>query len=201
MRELVAQMGAIHAAAADSLAKPESAILELDRAVSEAIRGPGLPTAAFGAPLAGSLIPWIDQPVEGGQTKEEWKGWSETNKILDNQVPVPVDGICVRIGAMRCHSQGLTIKLKKALSVEEAGAIIAGSSDWVKVVPNNKEDTLKYLSPAYVSGTLSVPIGRIHHMKMGPQYLTAFTVGDQLLWGAAEPLRRMLGILLEFLKH
>jgi len=198
MRELVAQMGVIHGSVSGLLADPASAILDIDRGVSASIRSASMPVENFGAPLAGSLIPWIDKPVDDGQTKEEWKGYAETNKILGLDPKIPVDGICVRVGAMRCHSQGLTIKMKKNVSVEEATKIIASSNDWVRIVPNVKEDTLKYLSPAYVSGTLTVPIGRIHKMKMGPEFLTAFTVGDQLLWGAAEPIRRMLRIVLDF---
>jgi aspartate-semialdehyde dehydrogenase len=198
MRELLSQMGVLHDSAAELLKNPASAILDIDRNVSAAIRSKDMPTANFGAPLAGSLIPWIDKAVADGQTKEEWKGFAETNKILDNRPAIPVDGLCVRIGSMRCHSQGLTIKLKKNLPLEELTGIIAGSSKWTSVVPNTKEDTLKYLSPAAVAGTLTIPVGRIHKMNLGPEFLTLFTVGDQLLWGAAEPLRRMLNIVLEF---
>ncbi len=200
MRELISQMGVIHGSVSKLLADADSAILDIDRDVTSTLRSSNMPVENFGAPLAGSLIPWIDKQVDDGQTKEEWKGFAETNKILGTKNPIPVDGICVRVGAMRCHSQGLTIKLKKNISVEEATELIAGSNEWVKVVPNNKEDTLKYLTPAAVSGTLTVPIGRIHKMKMGPEFLTAFTVGDQLLWGAAEPIRRILKIVLEFEK-
>jgi aspartate-semialdehyde dehydrogenase len=198
MRELAAQMGALGACAASLLADPASAVLDIDRCVGEALRGKDFPVENFGAPLAGSLIPWIDRAAAAGQTKEEWKGFAETNKILGARPPVPVDGICVRVGSMRCHSQGLTIKLKKDLPIEELTRIIAGSNEWVRIVPNTKEDTLKHLSPAAVSGTLQVPVGRIHKMNMGPEFLTLFTVGDQLLWGAAEPVRRMLKIALEF---
>jgi aspartate-semialdehyde dehydrogenase len=159
------------------------------------LRGKEIPTQHFGAPLAGSLIPWIDKAVEDGQTKEEWKGFAETNKILGTRTAIPIDGLCVRIGAMRCHSQGLTIKLKKNLPLEELIKIIRNDNEWVDVVGNTKEETLARLTPAAISGTLTVPVGRIHKMKMGPEYLTAFTCGDQLLWGAAEPLRRMLRIL------
>lgn len=200
MRELVAQMDVLGSRAAGLAADPASAILDIDRSVTEALRGGDMPTENFGAPLAGSLIPWIDKAVAHGQTKEEWKGFAETNKILGLAPPVPVDGICVRVGSMRCHSQGLTIKLKKDLPAEELTQIIADSNEWVQIVPNTQEDTLKYLSPAAVSGTLQVPVGRIRKMKMGPEFLTLFTVGDQLLWGAAEPLRRMLKIVLEFEK-
>ena len=162
-------------------------------------RSPRLPVQEFGAPLAGSLIPWIDKEMPEGQTKEEWKGMAETNKIMGLNPAVPVDGICVRVGTMRCHSQGLCIKLKKDVPLAEIEHILAGANPWVRVIPNNKESTTRCLTPTAVSGTLNVPIGRIHKLKLGPQYLGAFTVGDQLLWGAAEPLRRMLGILREHL--
>ncbi|MFA7256134.1 MAG: aspartate-semialdehyde dehydrogenase [Kiritimatiellales bacterium] len=195
MRELLSQMGSLHQIASADLKTPSSAILDIDRNVTAALRGKEIPTQHFGAPLAGSLIPWIDKAVEDGQTKEEWKGFAETNKILGTQNPIPIDGLCVRIGAMRCHSQGLTIKLKKNVSIEEITEIIRTDNEWVDVVGNTKEETLARLTPAAISGTLTVPIGRIHKMKMGPEYLTAFTCGDQLLWGAAEPLRRMLRIL------
>lgn len=196
LRELVAQMHAVGQAASDLLAAPvEAAALELDRRVTAAVRGPELPTRVFGAPLAASLIPWIDAPVEGGQTREEWKGHAEANKILEADPPVPVDGLCVRVGAMRCHSQAVTIKLKQAVPLDEVEAAIASAHEWVEVVPNTKEATLARLSPAAVSGTLTVPVGRLHALRMGPEYLTAFTVGDQLLWGAAEPLRRVLRML------
>jgi aspartate-semialdehyde dehydrogenase len=198
MRELAAQMGWIGSRAAGLVADPASAVLDIDRCVSAALRGKDFPVENFGAPLAGSLIPWIDRAVGGGQTKEEWKAFAETNKILGANPPVPVDGLCVRVGSMRCHSQGLTIKLRKDLPVEELTRIIAGSNEWVRIVPNTKEDTLKYLSPAAVAGTLEIPVGRIHKMNLGPEFLTLFTVGDQLLWGAAEPVRRMLKIALEF---
>ncbi|MEM5948305.1 aspartate-semialdehyde dehydrogenase [Spirochaetia bacterium 38H-sp] len=200
MRELVSQMNHIGKKAEDLLADPAGSILELDRCVAKTIRSQDFPTDNFGAPLAGSLIPWIDRAVEDGQTREEWKGYAETNKILGRKdSPIPVDGICVRIGAMRSHSQALTIKLKKSISIKEAEDIIASSSGWTKLVANNKEDTLKELSPAAVSGTLTVATGRIRHLKMGKDYLTLFTVGDQLLWGAAEPVRRMLNIVIEYI--
>jgi aspartate-semialdehyde dehydrogenase len=195
MRELLCQMGALHGCVADELATPSSAILDIDRKVTACLNSDGIPTERFGAPLAGSLIPWIDKPVEDGQTKEEWKGCSETNKILQNDPAVPIDGICVRIGAMRSHSQALTIKLTKDVPVDEIMDILRNDNEWVDVVENDKEETLKRLTPAAISGTLTVPVGRIRKMKMGPEYLSAFTVGDQLLWGAAEPLRRMLRIL------
>jgi aspartate-semialdehyde dehydrogenase len=203
MRELLSQMGALHASVADLLANPASAILDIDRKVAETMRSPAFPTKNFrGVTLAGSLIPWIDVPVEHGQSKEEWKGGAECNKILGRPPfrsagSIPVDGLCVRIGAMRCHSQGLTIKLKKDVPLDELSEIVASSNEWVKVVPNEREISERELTPAAVTGTLSIPVGRFHKMAMGPEYLGAFTVGDQLLWGAAEPLRRMLRILLE----
>ena len=197
MRELLSQMGSLHQAAGDALQTPSSAILDLDRDVTACLGGDNIPTENFGVPLAGSLIPWIDKAVEEGQTKEEWKGFVETNKILQSDPLVPIDGICVRIGAMRSHSQALTIKLTKDVSIEEITEILRNDNEWVDVVDNNKEDTLARLTPAAISGTLTVPVGRLRKMKMGPEYLSAFTVGDQLLWGAAEPLRRMLRILQE----
>jgi aspartate-semialdehyde dehydrogenase len=195
MRELLCQMGVLNQTVAAELATPSSAILDIDRNVTAALRSKDIPTQHFGAPLAGSLIPWIDKLVDDGQTKEEWKGFAETNKILGTKTPIAIDGLCVRIGAMRCHSQGLTIKLKKNLPLEELIDIIRNDNEWVDVVGNTKEETLARLTPAAISGTLTVPVGRIHKMKMGPEYLAAFTCGDQLLWGAAEPLRRMLRIL------
>ena len=203
MRELISQMGTIHDSVKDLLADPASAILEIDRKVAETMRSDAFPKKNFrNTPLAGSLIPWIDVPVEHGQSKEEWKGGAECNKILGNPAfrtpgSIPIDGLCVRIGAMRCHSQALTIKLKKDVPLDELTEIIAGANDWVKVVPNDRETTERELTPTAVTGTLTVPVGRLHKMAMGPEYLGAFTVGDQLLWGAAEPLRRMLRILLE----
>jgi aspartate-semialdehyde dehydrogenase len=198
MRELVDQMRAIGTASAPLLNDPATAIAELDRKVIATMRDASFPTDNFGVPLAGSVIPWIDRPLENGQSKEEWKGFAETNKILGrSDSPVPIDGLCVRIGAMRCHSQAFTIKLKQDVPVNEIEALLAAHNDWVRVVPNEKEISLRELTPARVTGTLEVPVGRIHKMNMGPKYLTAFSVGDQLLWGAAEPLRRMLGILLE----
>jgi aspartate-semialdehyde dehydrogenase len=203
MRELIAQMGAIHDSVKDLLADPASAILDIDRKVAETIRSDAFPKKNFrNTPLAGSLIPWIDVPVDNGQSKEEWKGGAECNKILGKPAfrspgSVPIDGLCVRIGAMRCHSQALTIKLKKGVPLDEVSDIIASANQWVKVVPNEREITERELSPAAVTGTLTVPVGRLHKLAMGPEYLGAFTVGDQLLWGAAEPLRRMLRILLD----
>lgn len=195
MRELLNQMGSLNSCVADELATPSSAILDLDRKVTAQFSEGSFPTDRFGAPLAGSLIPWIDKAVDDGQTKEEWKGFVETNKILQNDPLIPIDGTCVRIGAMRSHSQALTIKLTKDVPVEEIMDILRNDNEWVDVVENDKEETLKRLTPAAISGTLTVPVGRIRKMKMGPEYLNAFTVGDQLLWGAAEPLRRMLRIL------
>lgn len=202
MRELLLQMGCLHDAVKSELADPASAILDIDRKVTETLRGKGLPTTNFrNVPLAGSLIPWIDVPVEHGQSKEEWKGGAECNKILGKPAfgspgSIPVDGLCVRIGAMRCHAQGLTIKLKKDISVDEVVDIIASDNEWVKVIPNEREASERDLTPAAVTGTLTVPVGRLRKLAMGQQFLGAFTVGDQLLWGAAEPLRRMLRILL-----
>ncbi len=197
MRELLAQMGETHRVVKNLLDDPASAILDIDREVAGILRDEGFPTANFGVPLAGSLIPWIDKDLGNGQSREEWKGQAETNKILGRgAAPIPVDGLCVRIGAMRCHSQALTIKLSRDVPLDEINAILAGHNDWVKVVPNQREVTLRELTPTAVTGTLSVPVGRLRKLSMGPQYLSAFTVGDQLLWGAAEPLRRMLRILL-----
>jgi aspartate-semialdehyde dehydrogenase len=196
MRELLAQMGVAHGSVADQLKTPSSAILDIDREVAATLRSDALPTKAFGHPLAGNVLPWIDREVENGQSREEWKGYAETNKILGASSPIPVDGICVRVGAMRCHSQGLTVKLVRDVPLDEIEAVIRESNQWVKVVPNTMAETKKLLSPAAVSGGLDVAIGRLRKMKMGPSFLAAFTVGDQLLWGAAEPLRRMLRILL-----
>ena len=198
MRELIAQMGKIHADVAGQLADPASAILEIDRQVAATMRSDDLPKANFGHALAGSLLPYIDKQLDNGQSKEEWKGQAETNKILGRSInPIPLDGTCVRIGAMRCHSQALTIKLTRDVPMDEINDIIASANDWVKVVPNTREDSMRDLTPTAVTGTLTVPVGRLRKMNMGSQYLNAFTVGDQLLWGAAEPLKRMLRILLE----
>ena len=203
MRELLAQMGALHASVKDLLADPASAILDIDRKVAETMRSPDFPTKNFrNTALAGSLIPWIDVPVHNGQSKEEWKGGAECNKILGNPAfrspgSIPIDGLCVRIGAMRCHSQGLTIKLKKDVPLAEINDMLAQANDWVKVVPNERDISERELTPAAITGTLTVPVGRIHKLAMGPEYIGAFTCGDQLLWGAAEPLRRTLRILLE----
>jgi aspartate-semialdehyde dehydrogenase len=198
MRELLAQMGSAHAAVAPLLDDPASAILDIDRIVADRLRSNEFPSENFGAPLAGSLIPWIDTKLDNGQSREEWKGGAETNKILGREDrPIPIDGICVRIGAMRCHSQALTIKLKQDVPVDEIEDILAKANDWAKVIPNERDITAQELTPAKVTGTLSVPVGRLRKLAMGGEYLTAFTVGDQLLWGAAEPLRRMLNILLK----
>jgi aspartate-semialdehyde dehydrogenase len=198
MRELIKQMGAIHGAVADDLADPASAILDIDRKVAETMRGEGFPVDNFGVPLAGSLIPYIDKELPNGQSREEWKGQAETNKILGRiKSPIPVDGLCVRIGAMRCHSQALTIKLNKDVPLADIEGLISQHNPWVKLVPNTREASIRDLGPTAVTGTLNVPIGRLRKLNMGSQYLGAFTVGDQLLWGAAEPLRRMLRILLE----
>jgi aspartate-semialdehyde dehydrogenase len=197
MRELLKQMGAVHGSVADMLNAPSSAILEIDRKVTETLRSDALPTKEFGAALAGNVLPWIDREVEEGQSREEWKGYAETNKILGSVNPIPVDGICVRVGAMRCHSQALTIRLNRDLPIADIENLIGNDNQWVKFVPNTKAETIAHLTPAAVSGYLDVPVGRVRKMRMGPQYIQAFTCGDQLLWGAAEPLRRMLRILLE----
>lgn len=198
MRELIRQMGAIDAHVKTLNDDPASAILDIDRKVAEFLRSDDYPKDNWGVPLAGSLIPWLDSPTDSGQTREEWKAEAETNKILGRSAnPIPIDGICVRIGAMRCHSQALTIKMTKDVPLNEIEQILASANDWVKVIPNDRDITMKELTPAAVTGTLSVPVGRLRKLTMGPEYLTAFTVGDQLLWGAAEPLRRMLRIVLE----
>ena len=200
MEELVAQMAALSDGSRTLRSDPSATALDLDTRVTELLRSGELPTDNFGVPLAASLIPWIDRAVEKGQTREEWKGIAETNRILDTKKPIPVDGICVRVGAMRCHSQAFTIKLKENVPLDEIVGMIAEANDWVAVVGNTKEETINALTPAAVSGTLKVPVGRIRKMLIGDEYLTAFSVGDQLLWGAAEPLHRMLAILREFLE-
>jgi len=197
MRELLAQMGSVHAAAAGLLDDPASAILEIDRRVARLLRSADMPHEHFGFPLAGSLLPWIDKDLGNGISREEWKGGAEGNKILGrSEKPTPIDGLCVRVGAMRSHSQALTIKLTRDLPLAEIESLIAAGNDWVEVVPNERDATLARLTPAAVTGTLAVPVGRMRKLAMGGEYLAAFTVGDQLLWGAAEPLRRMLRILL-----
>lgn len=201
MRELLQQMGHAHAAVRELLDDPKSAILEIDRSVSDALRGDKLPSAEFGTALAGNLITWIDKDLGNGVSREEWKGGAESNKILGRPAmgqpgALIVEGLCVRIGAMRCHSQALTIKLKRDLPLSEIEQHLARGNAWVKIVPNTRDDSIRELSPVRVSGTMNIPVGRLRKLAMGPQYLTAFTVGDQLLWGAAEPLRRMLRLLL-----
>ncbi|CAI1969744.1 aspartate-semialdehyde dehydrogenase [Serratia entomophila] len=196
MRELLTQMGMLHADVAKELQDPASAILEIERKVTAATRSGKLPTDNFGVPLAGSLIPWIDKQLDNGQSREEWKGQAETNKILNTSGVIPVDGLCVRVGALRCHSQAFTLKLKKDVPLPEIEQMLATHNDWVRVIPNDRELTMRELTPAAVTGTLNTPVGRLRKLNMGPEYLSAFTVGDQLLWGAAEPLRRMLRILL-----
>jgi len=202
MRELLAQMGYAHAAVRDLLADPASAILEIDRRVGAALLSEQLPREHFGVPLAGSLIPWIDKDLGNGVSREEWKGGAEANKILGRPAmgepgSLIVEGLCVRVGAMRCHSQALTIKLKKDVPLGEIESMLAGANRWVRVIPNRRDESIRELSPARVSGQMEIPIGRLRKLAMGGEYLSAFTIGDQLLWGAAEPLRRMLRILLD----
>ncbi len=203
MREMLVQFGLIHDAVAADLADPASAILDIDRRVLAVQQGMSAEqTRQFGTPLAGSLIPWIDVDLGGGLSKEEWKGGVETNKILGRgpgfgTTALPIESLCVRVGAMRCHSQALTIKLRRDVPLAEIEAIIAASTPWTRVIPNTREATLAHLTPTQVTGTLEIPVGRLRKLSMGPEYLGAFTIGDQLLWGAAEPLRRMLRILLE----
>ena len=200
MRELLSQMGHLHDSVRGQLADPDSQILDIDREVTRTLQSDDFPTANFGAPLAGSLIAWIDKDLGNGMSREEWKGGAEANKILGRPPmgqtgSLIVEGLCVRIGAMRCHSQALTLKLKRAVRASEVEAALARANPWVKVVPNERNATIEHLSPARVSGTLNVPIGRVRQLAMGPEYFSAFTLGDQLLWGAAEPLRRMIRIL------
>jgi aspartate-semialdehyde dehydrogenase len=200
MRELLEQMGALHDATSSLLANPASGILDLDRAVSAALASTDFPRAQFGVPLAASLIPWIDKDLGTGQSREEWKAGAEANKILGTEArPIPMEGICVRVSAMRCHSQALTIKLKRDIPLAEIERLIAGGNPWVRVVPNDRESSIRELSPAAVSGRMNIPIGRLRKLAMGGDYLSAFTVGDQLLWGAAEPLRRTMRFLLPHL--
>lgn len=196
MRELIKQMGVIDQSVSALLSNPASAILEIDRTVAETLRSEHFPSPHFGVPLAGSLIPWIDKDLGNGQSKEEWKGGVETNKILGRETnPIVIDGLCVRIGAMRCHSQALTIKLKKDVPLDEINHMLDEANPWSQLIPNDRENSIRALTPASVTGTLSTPVGRVRKLAMGNQYISAFTVGDQLLWGAAEPLRRMLNIL------
>ena len=198
MRELLSQMGSLNNSVKSLLDDPASAILEIDKQVTAHMRSDSYPVDNWGVPLAGSLIPWLDVQLDSGQSKEEWKAQVETNKILGlSESPIPIDGLCVRIGAMRCHSQALTIKMKKDVPLDEIESMMAEANDWVNVVPNDRDITMKELTPAAITGTLTVPVGRMRKLTMGNDYLSAFTVGDQLLWGAAEPLRRMLRILLE----
>ena len=197
MRELISGMGQLHSSVSDLLDDPASAILEIDRRVTETMRSDGFPVREFGAPLAGSLIPWIDSQMDNGQSREEWKAEVEANKILGREQNIPIDGLCVRIGAMRCHSQALTIKLKRAAPLDEIHDMLDSANPWVKVLDNERDLTARALSPAAVTGSLDIPVGRLRKLSMGDDYLAAFTVGDQLLWGAAEPLRRILNILHE----
>lgn len=201
MRELITQMRELGSNVEELLGNSSSAILDIDKKITEKLSDGSLSTDNWGVPLAASLIPWIDVPVEGGQSKEEWKGLAETNKILGNPEDqfIPIDGLCVRIGTMRCHSQAFTVKLAQDISIDEIETIIAAHNQWVKIIPNDRQLSTEELTPVKVSGTLSIPVGRIHKLNIGPHYLTAFTVGDQLLWGAAEPLRRMLRIALDYI--
>lgn len=195
MRELLTQMGMLHTDVAKELANPHSSILDIEQKVTAKMRDGSLPTDNFGVPLAGSLIPWIDKQLDNGQSREEWKGQAETNKILGTSSIIPIDGLCVRIGALRCHSQAFTIKLKKDIAIPDIEQLLASHNQWVKVIPNDRELSMKELTPAAVTGTLATPVGRLRKLNMGKDFLSAFNVGDQLLWGAAEPLRRMLNIL------
>jgi aspartate-semialdehyde dehydrogenase len=197
MKELIEQMAILGDACRTLLDDPASTAIAIDEVVTRELRSDTFPTQNFTVPLAGSVIPWIDSPMESGQTREEWKGSVETNKILRTKKPIPVDGLCVRVGAMRCHSQALTIKLDKDMPIDEVAGMIEEGNQWVKLVPNDMESTLQCLTPAMVNGTLSIPVGRLRKMLMGPEYVAAFTVGDQLLWGAAEPIRRILDIIIE----
>jgi aspartate-semialdehyde dehydrogenase len=197
MKELIAQMAVLGEASRSLLDDPASTAIAIDEVITRELRSKTFPVQNFTVPLAGSLIPWIDSPMESGQTREEWKGSVETNKILQTKKPIAVDGICVRVGAMRCHSQALTIKLDKDVPLDEVSEMIARGNQWVKVVPNERESTLQSLTPAAVNGTLTIAVGRLRKMLMGPEYLAAFTVGDQLLWGAAEPIRRIVKITLQ----
>jgi aspartate-semialdehyde dehydrogenase len=197
MREMLEQMGVLHESVSALLKNPAANILEIDRTVSAALRGADYPRAHFDVPLAGSLIPWIDKDLGNGQSREEWKAAAEANKILGSQShPVPIEGICIRVSTMRCHAQALTLKLTQNLPLPEIERLISAGNPWVRIVPNNKNDSMRELSPAAVNGKLDIPVGRLRKLSMGGEYLAAFTVGDQLLWGAAEPLRRTLRFLL-----
>lgn len=200
MRELIEQMAGIAGASQDLLANPASTALEIDKRVINTMRKDNFPVKNFGFPLAGSVLPWIDTEIENGQSREEWKGQAETNKILNNADPIPIDGLCVRVGSMRCHSQALTIKLNKDIPIDEIHGMLRGSNKWVEVIPNTKEETLKHLTPAAITGSLRIPVGRIRKLTISNKHLTLFTVGDQLLWGAAEPVRRMFQIALEHIQ-
>jgi aspartate-semialdehyde dehydrogenase len=196
MRELLLQMGYVHGAAAELLSNPASAILDIDRFATAALQDGAMPIEHLGHPLAGSLLPWVDRDLGNGYSREELKAGAEGNRILGrSDTPVPIDGLCVRVGAMRCHSQAVTIKLRKTMSLSEVEQILSAAHPWIRIVPNERAATLARLTPAAVTGTLEIAVGRIRHLAMGEDYLTAFTVGDQLLWGAAEPLRRMLHLL------
>ncbi len=199
MKELVSQMAFLGDASRKLVDDPASSAIEIDALLTEELRGSAFPTQFFGAPLAASLIPWIDSPMESGQTREEWKGFVESNKILGTTNPIPIDGICVRVGAMRCHSQAFTVKLNRDVPIDELTEMIGKANEWVQLVPNDKDATLRYLTPAAVNGTLTVPVGRIRKMLLGPDYLAVFSCGDQLLWGAAEPIRRILNIVIDFM--
>ncbi|MXP67786.1 aspartate-semialdehyde dehydrogenase [Pantoea sp. Aalb] len=196
MRELLIQMGMLYNCVAKSLQDPTSTILDIERCVTNLVRSDNLPVDNFGVPLAGNVIPWIDKELYNGQSREEWKGQAETNKILATNKIIPIDGLCIRIGALRCHSQAFTIKMKKNLSINEIEHLLMSHNKWVKVIPNNQISTINELTPASITNTLTIPVGRLRKLNIGPKYLSAFTVGDQLLWGAAEPLRRMLRLLI-----
>ncbi len=192
MRELLLQMGAAESSVREQLKRPASAIIDIERRVTETFSAEEFPTEHCGFPLAGSLLPWIDSDLGGGMSREEWKGGAETNKILGTSQPIPVESLCVRVGVMRCHAQALTVKLNRDVPMDEIEALLANANEWVSVVPNERERSLRELTPAAVSGTMAIPIGRLRKLQMGPEFLSAFTCGDQLLWGAAEPVRRML---------
>jgi len=199
MKELISQMRVLGNASSSLLDDPGATAISIDNVATAELRSSAYPVRFFGAPLAGSLIPWIDTAMDSGRTREEWKGNVETNKILQTEKPIPVDGLCVRVGSMRCHSQALTIKLDADIPLDEISNMIENSNEWVNLIPNNKESTLRYLTPAAVNGFLTIPVGRLRKLLIGPEYITLFTVGDQLLWGAAEPVRRILKIIIEHL--
>ncbi len=199
MRELITQMAVLGDSSKALLDDPAATAIEIDAVLTDKLRSADFPTQYFGVPLAASLIPWIDRAMDNGQTREEWKGYVESNKILQTTEPIPVDGVCVRVGAMRCHSQAFMVRLTRDIPLKEVESLIAGGNEWVKLIPNEKEQTIRELTPAAVNGTLSVPVGRVRKMLMGPEYVAAFSCGDQLLWGAAEPIRRILNIVIEHL--